>query len=83
MKYENPNNAAFFFDDGDFVNLEYVAAAAYYAKGERIDPDDGTENNTPVVEIDMAGADKARVRPITTNERKRLSDALRVYHSKL
>ncbi len=83
MKYENPNNAAFFFDDGDFLNLEYVTYTQWLPEGRT---SDSGHLNKPVLQVGLRNSEENIERyneAITEREFKRLSDALRVYHSKL
>jgi hypothetical protein len=86
MKYENPNNAAFFFDDGDFLNLEEVAAVQLHPDG-RDDVETGETTGSPTIDVFTRGVEKPICREgpehASLKEFRRLSDALRVYHSKL
>jgi hypothetical protein len=83
MKYENPNCSAFFFECGDFVNLEDVVYVHY--------SEDGTETTTgftdaPTLVVFLRGAEEGFTRTgvaLGDSDRRQLSDALRIYHSKL
>lgn len=91
MKYENPNNAAFFFDDGDFLNLEEVSAFQWLPNGDpslyvAVDSEPIDAAREPVLYVYFRGADTAMQRSgadVSAVCVQRLSDALRVYHSKL
>lgn len=87
MKYENPNPSAFFFDDGDFLNLEHVVYVQFSKDGIDATNEDGeliSVTEEPTLEIYFAGGDvpQRRLNPADA-DRQRLTDALRVYHSKL
>jgi hypothetical protein len=72
---ENPNPAAFFFDDGDFLNLEAVV----YVRFSEVEDDDGDEQD---IGIDLVGGIVMYRYSSTDAEKRRLRDALAVYHSK-
>lgn len=87
--YENPNCAAFFFDDGDFLNLEDVAATAFYphyaiADFVNVDTEVVSPVEThPLLVIRLKGGTEVQRPRATKKQVKALTDALRIYHSKL
>ena len=79
--YENPNNAAFFFDDGTFLNLERVN----YLKREfkrAWDADAGYHAGELTLHLIVDVGEGTLERPFDDAEFTALSKALRVYHSK-
>lgn len=81
MKTENPNDSAFFFDDGAFLNLEYVVYAGW---SQTMDIDGHITTRRDVLRVlcvfshDM----DALLQRCSAAEHDRLQTALRVYHSK-
>ena len=85
----NPNDAAFFFDDGSFINLDRVTFVEATPYGRRDYPtqDWETSYTTSSLEsrqkwlhVDFDGGDIYR--KFDQDEFDALSNALRVYHSK-
>jgi hypothetical protein len=68
VSHENPNPAAFFFDDGAFLNLECVESVG------RDEDDSGR--------IEIHTANSYICRKCSRRDFERLRDALAVYHSK-